>query len=1197
MTDNQSLNLRRRTVLRLAALGAIPGLSLGASASHRQGVFPLNADTTDRGDATVIPRGSGDYYINAGGHDVWTDADEYGAVFREHVIGDVTIRTTVQSQEDTHGWAKAGLMMADDMTAGGSSPGDILVAVTPDNGFIMDWDGNDDGYISIHNEAGSSSYPCELRLEITDGEVTGSYSTDGGTTWATIATNSIDDPYQSRDVGLFTTSHDRGTRSAVEFRSSSVEAQSIPDTGTDLPNVDVTDAGNAQFNGSDGDYTIGAAGEGVYRNADEYAAVYEDDIDTFQRELVAETRVESQAATTGTAKAGLMAADDITVSGSGSTGDVIVAATPGEGLVMRWDGSGGGETPENAGDGALTDKVSDGTVSYPCRLRLTTETFPTAGSATTGEYSTDDGDTWTELDTVETNLGSADVGVFVTSSEPEVRSVAEFSEFGVTREVLWSTVDTTGSGDARFDSLTGANDGYAIEAAGRDVWTDADEYGAIYEPNLSGDIAAETVIESQEDTHDWAKAGVMLANDITDAGSSAGDIIVAATPANGFIMDWDGDGDGYISTHNEDGSVSYPCHLRLRRVNGEYTGEYSTDGGSSWTTIATTTIDAAADTQDAGIFATSHDEGTRGAVEYDWFDFGTPSDSGTDLPTIDLTDAGDAVFSGNDGDYTIEAAGEGVNQNTDQYAAVYETDNDASERYVTAAVTVESQDAADEGAQAGLMAAGDITAGTSSTGDVTLAATPGEGFVMQWDENGDGYVTERVSEGSVSYPCQLRLRVRGASVSATSFRGEYSTDGGETWTEIQDVGVDYAPDAPDLGVFVTSEEADTRSTAEFSGFEVQESTLLPTTDTTDAGNAVFEGIHGDYTIEAAGHDVWTDADEYGAVYRQDEEGSFVIETTVESQEDTHDWAKAGLMIANDMTAGGSSTGDVLVGVTPENGFIMDWDGNGDGYMSEHREDGSATYPCRLRLENAGGEYVGSYSTDGGDSWTTLGAAVPNGTVNEQDAGVFATSHVEGTRGTVEFTDFSFEALRDTELLSVDVTDSGDATFDIGSDSYTIEAAGHDVWTDADEYGALYEPDQSGDIVAETTIESQEDTHDWAKTGLMMANDITDAGSSPGDVIVAATPANGFIMDWDEDGDGYISTHNEDGSVSYPCHLRLRRSDGEYTGEYSTDGGRNWTTLASTTIDDADDTQDVGIFAMSHDEDTRSTVAFSEFLVY
>jgi hypothetical protein len=156
MTDLNTHTFRRRTVLRLAALGAVPGFSLGATASHRQGVFPSNADTTPAGDATILANGGGDYTVEAAGHDVWTDADEYGAAYHADVQGDVTVQTTVESQENTHDWAKAGLMLAEDITAGGSSTGDILLAVTPGNGFIMDWDGNDDGYFSTHNESGSN---------------------------------------------------------------------------------------------------------------------------------------------------------------------------------------------------------------------------------------------------------------------------------------------------------------------------------------------------------------------------------------------------------------------------------------------------------------------------------------------------------------------------------------------------------------------------------------------------------------------------------------------------------------------------------------------------------------------------------------------------------------------------------------------------------------------------------------------------------------------------------------------------------------------------------------------------------------------------------------------------------------------------------------------------------------------------------
>jgi regulation of enolase protein 1 (concanavalin A-like superfamily) len=767
--------------------------------------------------------------------------------------------------------------------------------------------------------------------------------------------------------------------------------------------------------------------------------------------------------------------------------------------------------------------------------------------------------------------------------------------------------DTTPAGNAQF---SGSGGDYTISAAGHDVWTDADEYGAVYERDVAGDFTVETTVESQEATNDWAKAGLMVAADITLGGGSAGDLVLAVTPENGFVMDWDDNGDGYISEHRESGSTSYPCRLRLEHRDGEYTGSYSTDGGETWTTLATTTLDEVGLTPDVGCFATSHVSGTRGTVEFGGFSVEAGDqpipDTGTDLPNTDTTDAGDARFNGSGGEYTVSAAGQAVGTGADEYAAVYERDISTYQRDVVAETSVESQEDTDGAAMAGIMAADDITAGGESTGDVAVAVTPDEGFVMKWDGSGgggspqdnigNGYLGDSVSDGSVSYPCRLRLSMTSGDLSATTATGEYSTDGGESWTTLaENVALGSASKESDFGVFVSSHEPGTRSVADFSEFAVAQPTRFSTADTTDAGNAVFEENNRVYTIEAAGEDIWMDTDEYGAIHR-DISGNTAVQTTVESQEDTHDWAKAGLMVANDITAGGESTGDVVVGVTPANGFIMDWDDNGDGYLSEHREGGSAAYPCELRLERVDGQYVGSYSTDGGDSWTTLGTATPNGTVDEQDAGMFTTSHVSGTRGTTVFDGgIDVESIDGRELLEVDTTAAGDATFDLSEPEYVIEAAGHDVWSDADEYGAIYEPDISGDFTVETSVESQEATHDWAKAGLMVANDVTAPGSSAGDVVVGVTPANGYIMDWDGDGDGYLSTHRESGSSGYPTRLRLQKSGAEFTGEYSTDGGETWTTLASATLADASDTQDVALFATSHDNSERSRVAFREFL--
>ena len=85
---------------------------------------------------------------------------------------------------------------------------------------------------------------------------------------------------------------------------------------------------------------------------------------------------------------------------------------------------------------------------------------------------------------------------------------------------------------------------------------------------------------------------------------------------------------------------------------------------------------------------------------------------------------------------------------------------------------------------------------------------------------------------------------------------------------------------------------------------------------------------------ADGTDIWTDNDEYGAVYMS-VEGDFDAIVQVEYQQPTDPWAKAGLAIRNDMAQPGSPEGPGSLGyagifVTPGNGYAFHWDAGGPG---------------------------------------------------------------------------------------------------------------------------------------------------------------------------------------------------------------------------------------------------------------------------
>ncbi len=196
-----------------------------------------------------------------------------------------------------------------------------------------------------------------------------------------------------------------------------------------------------------------------------------------------------------------------------------------------------------------------------------------------------------------------------------------------------STVDATVATAApvvapyRTFASTAASFGQAgsrlgVRAAGSDVYGGTNQYGAIYQPGAMVDGTVATVqVLSQSNTNAWAKAGIMVRNDVTSADSSPGFLILAEAPGHGYVIQWDSNGDGRLDSNSAPnntglGTATYPCWLRLARTGTTYTGWYSTDG-SSWTLIATVSVPSAAASQDVGVFATSHSSGVTGEADFD----------------------------------------------------------------------------------------------------------------------------------------------------------------------------------------------------------------------------------------------------------------------------------------------------------------------------------------------------------------------------------------------------------------------------------------------------------------------------------------------------------------------------------------------------------------------------------------------------
>jgi hypothetical protein len=163
---------------------------------------------------------------------------------------------------------------------------------------------------------------------------------------------------------------------------------------------------------------------------------------------------------------------------------------------------------------------------------------------------------------------------------------------------------------------------FAIEGAGADLFSGTDAYSSIYQPGVVGGTATiETEVTAQQNMTGFAKAGILVRNDITGSGTSPEGVILFESPSGGIQLEWDNNGGDFInSVTPANGTIpeSLPVYLELVRNGSTYTGYYSYDG-SSWLTVGSATLTGQAATQDAGMFLTSHAAGQPGQATFNGF--------------------------------------------------------------------------------------------------------------------------------------------------------------------------------------------------------------------------------------------------------------------------------------------------------------------------------------------------------------------------------------------------------------------------------------------------------------------------------------------------------------------------------------------------------------------------------------------------
>ena len=211
------------------------------------------------------------------------------------------------------------------------------------------------------------------------------------------------------------------------------------------------------------------------------------------------------------------------------------------------------------------------------------------------------------------------------------------------------------------------------------------------------------------------------------------------------------------------------------------------------------------------------------------------------------------------------------------------------------------------------------------------------------------------------------------------------------------------------------------------------------------------------------------------------------------------------------------------------------------------------------------------------------------------AGNAANGSIDGESIAMEHADYNDPALE------------GDA-FGIGNGGFYVAGGGNDIWGNADMFHFVHAP-HSGSFDIRVRVVSLDGTHSWAKSGIMVREELDPAGRHV-DILTTRTDGQNITnVQWrDTFGGGSASKPGGErvGPVPYPnAWIRLTREDGdsnEFKGYLSTDGvswGDPYHVYNMTEDTDGPFASDViaGLAVTSHDDSPDVPLAEAIFTDY
>jgi autotransporter-associated beta strand protein len=277
-------------------------------------------------------------------------------------------------------------------------------------------------------------------------------------------------------------------------------------------------------------------------------------------------------------------------------------------------------------------------------------------------------------------------------------------------------------------------------------------------------------------------------------------------------------------------------------------------------------------------------------------------------------------------------------------------------------------------------------------------------------------------------------------------------------------------------------------------------------------------------------------------------GNGEIRARITSQANTHSAAIAGVMLRNTSDA---NSANVFIGLTPASGFVLQarydvgLDTIGLGTATSNPAPNNW-----VRLTRSGNQITGYVSADG-STWTKIATStIPLNTILSAGLAVTGSAVIDSVAVT------SFPAVWQTE--DIGATTVGKAEY--FNNVFTVTGSGVDIFGAVDEFRFVRQS-LSGDGSIVARVASVQDTHAWAKAGVMIRDSLTTGSKNA--VMEISASAGQSCFQFRDAPSGPTNTTSKL-AASAPRWIKLTRAGHVLTGSISSDGN-TWQQVGTATV--------------------------------